>query len=104
MKLVSSESKGHYSIHRLSLESIKEQESDSLVLYHFSEWSHQATPNTGIEGVCEMIQQVMRAKSNQQLDIVRTTGLEFASFCCPYMAILMMFTETSSPVSEIPKA
>ena len=79
MKLVSSESKGHYGVHRLSLESIEEQESDSVVLYHFWEWPRHATPNTGIEGICEMIQEVMRAKSNEQLDTVRK---KFAHFCC----------------------
>lgn len=71
MKWVSSESKGYYSVHRLSLESLEEQESDSVVLYHYPGWPRHATPNTGTEGICEMIQQVLRAKSNLQLDSVR---------------------------------
>ena len=71
VKLVSSESKGHYTLNRISLESINEQESDSVLLYHYTAWPRHATPNDGTEGVYDMLQQVMRSKSNQQVDTVR---------------------------------
>ena len=69
MKLVSTESKGHYKVHRLSLESIEEQESDAVLLFHFSDWPCHSVPNSGVDGLSEMLQQIIRSKSTQQAQV-----------------------------------
>ena len=66
VKVVSKETKGDFDLYRLSLESIEEQESDTVLLYHFQEWPRHAVPNSGLRGICNMYQEVMRSKVNQQ--------------------------------------
>ena len=66
VKVVGMETKGDFDLYRLSLESIEEQESDTILLYHFQEWPHHAVPNNGLRGISNMYQEVMRSKVNQQ--------------------------------------
>ena len=69
VKVVGMETKGDFDLYRLSLESVEEQESDTVLLYHFREWPHHAVPNDGLSGVTDMYQRVMRSNINQQLNI-----------------------------------
>ena len=66
VKVVGMETKGDFDLYRLSLESIQEQESDTVLLYHFRDWPCQAVPNNGLRGITNMYQEVMRSKINQQ--------------------------------------
>ena len=62
-----------FDLYRLSLESIEEQESDTVLLYHFQDWPRHAVPNNGLRGITNMYQEVMRSNINQQpsFDTVR---------------------------------
>ena len=65
MKLVGKDLKGGYTVYRLSLESVEEQESDTVLIYHFTEWPQHAVPNNGTKAVCDMYHDVLNSKSNQ---------------------------------------
>ena len=65
MKLVSKEVRGGYTVYRLCLESIDEQESDTVLLYHFTEWPQHGIPDSGTKAVCQMYHEAMAAKSTQ---------------------------------------
>lgn len=65
VKFVGKEYKGHYTVYRLSLESIEEQESDSVLLFHFTEWPQHAVPNNSFDGICDMYEQVLKSRSTQ---------------------------------------
>ena len=75
IKVVGMETKGDFDLYRLSLESIEEQESDTILLYHFQEWPCHAVPNNGLRGISNLYQEVMRSKVNQQptINTVRNT-------------------------------
>ena len=82
VKVVGMETKGDFDLYRLSLESIQEQESDTVLLYHFRDWPHQAVPNNGLRGITNMYHEVMRSKINQQPTIssvrIIITSISFA--------------------------
>ena len=72
VKVVDMETKGDFDLYRLSLESIEEQESDTVLLYHFRDWPRHAVPNNGLHGITNMYQEVMRSNINQPtVDTVR---------------------------------
>ena len=66
-----------FDLYRLSLESIEEQESDTVLLYHFRDWPRHAVPNNGLRGITNMYQEVMRSNINQQptIDTVRAISV-----------------------------
>jgi hypothetical protein len=66
VKVVGMETIGDFDLYRLSLESIEEQESDTVLLYHLQDWPHHAVPNNGVRGITNMYQKVMRSNINQQ--------------------------------------
>ena len=75
MKVVSTESKEDFTVYRLSLESLEEQESDSVLLFHFTDWPSHAVPNNGLTSLTVMFQQVMTTKANQQMDSVSNISI-----------------------------
>ena len=82
VKVVGMETKGDFDLYRLSMESIQEQESDTVLLYHFRDWPRQAVPNNGLRGITNMYHEVMRSKINQQPTIssvrIIITSISFA--------------------------
>ena len=91
-----------FDLYRLSLESIQEQESDTVLLYHFRDWPRHAVPNNGLRGITNMYQEVMRSNINQQ-PTIDTVRAKFKLFMYVYrilLKILISPSNYSAPFTE----